>query len=205
MCVCVCVCVYLWLYYLRDEFEFSVLFLLLFSQYMHIVLILQFIHLINCFLYFPLSPPSLPLSQPSEELSELPLGGAEITKDQRHRGRGGATVSNGNGEGWGGVKEHRDGVTLHKFVRLFMFVCVCNTIGLCLSLSPCLPLVEAELEQMDFMDSSCLEEDEEGRSRRAETTSLSSQFMAYIERRITREVCVCLLCICMYVCVCTYV
>ncbi|KAG5847750.1 hypothetical protein ANANG_G00129530 [Anguilla anguilla] len=46
---------------------------------------------------------------------------------------------------------------------------------------------EAELEQMDFIDSSCLEEDDEGRSRRAEPASLSSQFMAYIERRITRE------------------
>ncbi|KAJ8274212.1 hypothetical protein COCON_G00088370 [Conger conger] len=77
-------------------------------------------------------------NEPSEELSEL---SAEI-RDQRHRSRGGATVSNGN---------------------------------------------EAELEQIDFIDSSCLEEDEEGRGRRAETTSLSSQFMAYIERRITRE------------------
>ncbi|KAJ8357869.1 hypothetical protein SKAU_G00206630 [Synaphobranchus kaupii] len=81
-------------------------------------------------------------NEPSEELSELPLRVTEITKDQRHRLRGGATVSNGN---------------------------------------------EAELEQIDFRDSSCLEEDEERRRRRAETTSLSSQFMAYIERRITRE------------------
>ncbi|XP_035276090.1 DISP complex protein LRCH3-like isoform X1 [Anguilla anguilla] len=81
-------------------------------------------------------------NEPSEELSELPSRVAEITRDQRHRGRGGAAVSNGN---------------------------------------------EAELEQMDFIDSSCLEEDDEGRSRRAEPASLSSQFMAYIERRITRE------------------
>lgn len=58
-------------------------------------------------------------------------------------------------------------------------VCVCV----------CLPPVEAELEQIDFIDS-CTgeEEEEEGRSRGAETISLSSQFMAYIERRITREV-----------------
>ncbi|KAG9348185.1 hypothetical protein JZ751_001920, partial [Albula glossodonta] len=48
--------------------------------------------------------------------------------------------------------------------------------------------VEAELEQIDFIDS-CAgeEEDEEGRSRVAESVSLSSQFMAYMERRITRE------------------
>ncbi|XP_034459488.1 DISP complex protein LRCH3 isoform X14 [Hippoglossus hippoglossus] len=49
----------------------------------------------------------------------------------------------------------------------------------------------AELEQIDFIDS-CVgeEEEEEGRSRGGgggDTSSLSSQFMAYIERRITRE------------------
>uniref|UniRef100_A0A3Q1CA89 Calponin-homology (CH) domain-containing protein n=1 Tax=Amphiprion ocellaris TaxID=80972 RepID=A0A3Q1CA89_AMPOC len=48
-----------------------------------------------------------------------------------------------------------------------------------------------ELEQIDFIDS-CVggeEEEEEGRSRggRGDSSSLSSQFMAYIERRITRE------------------
>ncbi|XP_029027714.2 DISP complex protein LRCH3 isoform X3 [Betta splendens] len=49
-----------------------------------------------------------------------------------------------------------------------------------------------ELEQIDFIDS-CVgeEEEEEGRSRGGgggrDSTSLSSQFMAYIERRITRE------------------
>ncbi|KAJ8271149.1 hypothetical protein GJAV_G00123310 [Gymnothorax javanicus] len=82
-------------------------------------------------------------NEPSEEFSELPLRVAEITRDPRHRSRGGAAVSNGN---------------------------------------------EAELEQIDFIDSSCLEEeDEERRRRRPESTSLSSQFMAYIERRISRE------------------
>ncbi|KAJ8378098.1 hypothetical protein AAFF_G00248120 [Aldrovandia affinis] len=80
-------------------------------------------------------------NEPSEDLAELPVRVSEITKDQRHRSRTVATVSNGN---------------------------------------------EVELEQTDFMDSSCLEE-EERRSRRANTVSLSSQFMAYIEQRITRE------------------
>lgn len=40
-----------------------------------------------------------------------------------------------------------------------------------------------ETEQIDFIDS-YMEEDEEKKSR----SSLSSQFMAYIEKRITREV-----------------
>ncbi|XP_035986073.1 DISP complex protein LRCH3 isoform X2 [Fundulus heteroclitus] len=44
-----------------------------------------------------------------------------------------------------------------------------------------------EPEQIDFIDS-CVEEEEEGKSRPAgDRSSLSSQFMAYIERRITRE------------------
>ncbi|XP_037533663.1 DISP complex protein LRCH3-like [Nematolebias whitei] len=44
-----------------------------------------------------------------------------------------------------------------------------------------------ELEQIDFIDS-CVEEEEEGKSRGGrDSSSLSSQFMAYIERRITRE------------------
>uniref|UniRef100_A0A7N8XGB4 Leucine-rich repeats and calponin homology (CH) domain containing 3 n=1 Tax=Mastacembelus armatus TaxID=205130 RepID=A0A7N8XGB4_9TELE len=48
--------------------------------------------------------------------------------------------------------------------------------------------VPALLEQIDFIDS-CVgdEEEDEGRSRGGNSTSLSSQFMAYIERRITRE------------------
>uniref|UniRef100_A0A1A7YY26 Leucine-rich repeats and calponin homology (CH) domain containing 3 n=1 Tax=Iconisemion striatum TaxID=60296 RepID=A0A1A7YY26_9TELE len=44
-----------------------------------------------------------------------------------------------------------------------------------------------ELEQIDFIDS-CAEEEEEGKSQRGgDGSSLSSQFMAYIERRITKE------------------
>lgn len=50
---------------------------------------------------------------------------------------------------------------------------------------------DVEVEQIDFIDS-CVEEEEEGRSQSGrgnrDSTSLSSQFMAYIERRITREV-----------------
>lgn len=49
--------------------------------------------------------------------------------------------------------------------------------------------LESELEQIDFIDSSTADDDEEDRrSRRgADSVSLSSQFMAYIERRITSE------------------
>uniref|UniRef100_A0A3B4TNU5 Leucine rich repeats and calponin homology domain containing 3 n=1 Tax=Seriola dumerili TaxID=41447 RepID=A0A3B4TNU5_SERDU len=51
-----------------------------------------------------------------------------------------------------------------------------------------------ELEQIDFIDSCVGEEEEEGGGSRGggggggDSASLSSQFMAYIERRITREV-----------------
>ncbi|KAG7471000.1 hypothetical protein MATL_G00119840 [Megalops atlanticus] len=90
-------------------------------------------------------------NEPTEELSDLPLRVAEITKEQRQRrerereeGRTGALVANGT--------------------------------------------LEAELEQIDFIDS-CTgeEEEEEGRGRGPDSVSLSSQFMAYMERRITRE------------------
>ncbi|XP_036392166.1 DISP complex protein LRCH3 isoform X2 [Megalops cyprinoides] len=90
-------------------------------------------------------------NEPTEELSELPLRVAEITKEQRQRrerereeGRTGALVANGT--------------------------------------------LEAELEQIDFIDS-CTgeEEEEEARGRGPDSVSLSSQFMAYMERRITRE------------------
>ncbi|XP_042631631.1 DISP complex protein LRCH3 isoform X7 [Cyprinus carpio] len=95
-----------------------------------------------------------PFLKPSDELSDLPLRVAEITKEQRQRRdrereredhRTGSHVTNGT--------------------------------------------LEAEIEQIDFIDS-CTGDDEgeDGRSRRgAEPVSLSSQFMAYIERRITRE------------------
>uniref|UniRef100_A0A668A1X3 Leucine-rich repeats and calponin homology (CH) domain containing 3 n=1 Tax=Myripristis murdjan TaxID=586833 RepID=A0A668A1X3_9TELE len=80
-------------------------------------------------------------NEPAEELSELPMRVAEITREQRHR--------DGRAAG-----------------------------------------VDLELEQIDFIDS-CAgeEEEEEARSRggAADSVSLSSQFMAYIERRITRE------------------
>lgn len=93
-------------------------------------------------------------NEPSDELSDLPLRVAEITKEQRQRRdrereredhRTGSHVTNGT--------------------------------------------LDAELEQIDFIDSCTGDDDEEdGRSRRvAEPVSLSSQFMAYIERRITRE------------------
>nr|XP_046244108.1 DISP complex protein LRCH3 isoform X2 [Scatophagus argus] len=92
-------------------------------------------------------------NEPTEELAELPLRVAEISRDQRNRA-GGSLLANGT---------------------------------------------HVELEQIDFIDSCVGEEEEEGRSRgRGEAaggggggggdgTSLSSQFMAYIERRITRE------------------
>ncbi|XP_055767111.1 DISP complex protein LRCH3-like isoform X5 [Salvelinus fontinalis] len=92
-------------------------------------------------------------NEPTDELSDLPLRVAEITKEQRqrrereeHRTTGSHPVTNGT--------------------------------------------LEAELEQIDFIDSCTGEEEEEEEGRRgevAETISLSSQFMAYIERRVTRE------------------
>uniref|UniRef100_A0A8C9XTB4 Leucine-rich repeats and calponin homology (CH) domain containing 3 n=1 Tax=Sander lucioperca TaxID=283035 RepID=A0A8C9XTB4_SANLU len=81
-------------------------------------------------------------NEPTEELSELPLRVAEISREQRQR----PPLANGT---------------------------------------------HVESEQIDYIDS-CVgeEEEEEGRSRAAgsrDSISLSSQFMAYIERRITRE------------------
>ncbi|XP_069566597.1 DISP complex protein LRCH3 isoform X8 [Brachyistius frenatus] len=100
-------------------------------------------------------------NEPSEELSDLPLRVAEISRD--HRQRGGAGGAGGGGTAGGG---------------------------------PLLPNgTYVELEQIDFIDS-CVgeEEEEEGRSRGGgggggggDSSSLSHQFMAYIERRITRE------------------
>ncbi|KAM9443039.1 DISP complex protein LRCH3-like isoform 5-T5 [Salvelinus alpinus] len=94
-------------------------------------------------------------NEPTDELSDLPLRVAEITKEQRqrrereeHRASGSHPVTNGT----------------------------------------CENQVEGELEQIDFIDSCTGEEEEEGRRGEvAETISLSSQFMAYIERRITGE------------------
>ncbi|XP_064840211.1 DISP complex protein LRCH3-like isoform X1 [Oncorhynchus masou masou] len=90
-------------------------------------------------------------NEPTDELPDLPLRVAEITREQRqrrereeHRTTGSHPVTNGT--------------------------------------------LEGELEQIDFIDSFAGEEEEEGRRGEvAETISLSSQFMAYIERRITGE------------------
>ncbi|KAM6970113.1 DISP complex protein LRCH3 [Aplochiton taeniatus] len=88
-------------------------------------------------------------NEPTEELSELPLRVAEITREQRQRrdreeGRAAPMVANGT--------------------------------------------LEAELEQIDFIDSCTGEEEEdERRSRGSDAISLSSQFMAYIERRISQD------------------
>ncbi|TKS80508.1 Leucine-rich repeat and calponin -like proteiny domain-containing protein 3 [Collichthys lucidus] len=94
-------------------------------------------------------------NEPTEELSELSLRVAEISRDQRPRGGGAGAAGGGAGLLANGT--------------------------------------HAELEQIDFIDS-CVgeEEEEDGRSRGrggggGDGTSLSSQFMAYIERRITRE------------------
>ncbi|XP_012988412.1 DISP complex protein LRCH3 isoform X12 [Esox lucius] len=97
------------------------------------------------------SPKLCCINSPAEELTDLPLRVAEITKEQRlrrereeYRTTGSHPVTNGT--------------------------------------------LEAELEQIDFIDSCTGEEDdEEGRRGGADTISLSSQFMAYIERRITKE------------------
>ncbi|KAJ7995126.1 hypothetical protein DPEC_G00241330 [Dallia pectoralis] len=97
------------------------------------------------------SPKLCCINSPTEELSDLPLRVAEITKEQRQRRE---------------REEHRTSV------------CHPVTNG----------TLEAELEQIDFIDSCTGEEDdEEGRRGGADTLSLSSQFMAYIERRITKE------------------
>uniref|UniRef100_UPI003AAAC4C5 DISP complex protein LRCH3 n=1 Tax=Centroberyx gerrardi TaxID=166262 RepID=UPI003AAAC4C5 len=107
-------------------------------------------------------------NEPTEELSELPLRVAEITREQRHRREGG-----GGGGGGGAAAAGAAGAAAGAGGPLLAN----GTLDL-------------ELEQIDFIDS-CPgeEEEEEARSRggAAESISLSSQFMAYIERRITRE------------------
>ncbi|KAL0961613.1 hypothetical protein UPYG_G00354200 [Umbra pygmaea] len=89
-------------------------------------------------------------NEPTEELSDLPLRVAEITKEHRQRRE---------------KEEHRT-TGPHPMTN---------------------GTLEAELEQIDFIDSCTGEEEEEGRRGRAETASLSTQFMAYIQRRITKE------------------
>ncbi|TSZ97552.1 Leucine-rich repeat and calponin homology domain-containing protein 3 [Bagarius yarrelli] len=91
-------------------------------------------------------------NEPSDELSDLPLRVAELTREQRQRRERERD-------------EHKTGSPLANGI------------------------LESELDQIDFIDSCAGEEEEEdGRSRGREPVSLSSQFMAYIERRITREV-----------------
>lgn len=134
--------------------------------------------------FFLLCPPPLPsrlFFQPSDELSDLPLRVAELTRDQRHRRERERD-------------EHKTGSLLANGIRemeFFCFVLLFLLLRAKVLISIFTP-VEAELDQIDFIDSCTGEEEEEdGRSRGREPISLSSQFMAYIERRITREVCVC--------------
>ncbi|KAM9480651.1 DISP complex protein LRCH3 isoform 2-T2 [Clarias gariepinus] len=88
-------------------------------------------------------------NEPSDELSDLSLRVAELTRDQRQRRE---------------RDEHKTGSLLANGI------------------------LEAELDQIDFIDSCTGEEEEEdGRSRGREPVSLSSQFMAYMEKRIIRE------------------
>ncbi|XP_042600560.1 DISP complex protein LRCH3-like isoform X2 [Cyprinus carpio] len=91
-------------------------------------------------------------NEPSDELSDLSLRVAEITREQRQRRD----------------REREDHRTASHVTN---------------------GTLEAELEQIDFIDSCTGEDDEEdGRSRKgAEPVSLTSQFMAYIERRISTE------------------
>uniref|UniRef100_A0A8D3CRS7 Calponin-homology (CH) domain-containing protein n=1 Tax=Scophthalmus maximus TaxID=52904 RepID=A0A8D3CRS7_SCOMX len=96
-------------------------------------------------------------NEPTEELSELTQRVAEISREQRQRGR-----------------KHNQNREENKTKKL-------NT----------LMRLKCEL-QIDFIDS-CVGEEEEEEERRSrgggrDSASLSSQFMAYIERRITREV-----------------
>ncbi|XP_046720354.1 DISP complex protein LRCH3 isoform X2 [Silurus meridionalis] len=90
-------------------------------------------------------------NEPSDELSDLPLRVAELTREQRQRRERERD-------------EHKTGSLLANGI------------------------LETELDQIDFIDSCTGEEEEEdGRSQGRDPISLSTQFMAYIERRITQE------------------
>ncbi|XP_063061617.1 DISP complex protein LRCH3 isoform X2 [Engraulis encrasicolus] len=91
-------------------------------------------------------------NEPTDELSDLPLRVAEITREQRQRRE----------------REREREDAKHSTHH------VANGTA------------ETETEQIDFIDS-CTEEEDDRRSRTSDAISLSSQFMAYIERRITRE------------------
>ncbi|XP_046891344.1 DISP complex protein LRCH3 isoform X6 [Hypomesus transpacificus] len=105
-------------------------------------------------------------NEPAEELSDLPMRVAEITKEQRQRRERER-------------EEHRPASAVANGTH------PSNTAR---SGSVCVPLVEAELEQIDYIDSCAGEEEDEEGGRRSRTSDvLTTQFMAYIERRITRE------------------
>ncbi|XP_046891340.1 DISP complex protein LRCH3 isoform X2 [Hypomesus transpacificus] len=90
-------------------------------------------------------------NEPAEELSDLPMRVAEITKEQRQRRERER-------------EEHRPASAVANGT------------------------LEAELEQIDYIDSCAGEEEDEEGGRRSRTSDvLTTQFMAYIERRITRE------------------
>uniref|UniRef100_A0AAY4B918 Calponin-homology (CH) domain-containing protein n=1 Tax=Denticeps clupeoides TaxID=299321 RepID=A0AAY4B918_9TELE len=92
-------------------------------------------------------------NEATEELSDLPVRVAELTKEQRLR------------------REREREREEHKG-------CTATANG----------TMETEMEQIDFIDSCTGEEEDDGRNRASDSVSLSSQFMAYIERRITRSV-----------------
>ncbi|XP_028855944.1 leucine-rich repeat and calponin homology domain-containing protein 3 isoform X8 [Denticeps clupeoides] len=91
-------------------------------------------------------------NEATEELSDLPVRVAELTKEQRLR------------------REREREREEHKG-------CTATANG----------TMETEMEQIDFIDSCTGEEEDDGRNRASDSVSLSSQFMAYIERRITRS------------------
>uniref|UniRef100_H3A7A6 Leucine rich repeats and calponin homology domain containing 3 n=1 Tax=Latimeria chalumnae TaxID=7897 RepID=H3A7A6_LATCH len=98
-------------------------------------------------------------NEPTDEFSDLPLRVAEITKEQRQR-RESQYQEN-----------HRTSMGMPN--------------------GGATPKVEHDLDQIDYIDSCATEEEEEDvRTPKAvESDSLSSQFMAYIERRrVTQEV-----------------
>uniref|UniRef100_A0AAY4B972 Calponin-homology (CH) domain-containing protein n=1 Tax=Denticeps clupeoides TaxID=299321 RepID=A0AAY4B972_9TELE len=91
-------------------------------------------------------------NEATEELSDLPVRVAELTKEQRLR------------------REREREREEHKG-------CTATANG----------TMETEMEQIDFIDSCTGEEEDDGRNRASDSVSLSSQFMAYIERRFSKR------------------